>query len=74
MPFIEYGTYKGHATITIKANATDKYGFTFGRPKAKLVKAAVREVIAFADGDETTVDPMAVDRQYEDDCQRVTGA
>jgi hypothetical protein len=31
------GEFKGNVTITLKQNEEDRYGFTFGLTKAKLV-------------------------------------
>lgn len=33
----EIGEFKGHKTITLKNEVTDKFGFCFGLSKAKLI-------------------------------------
>lgn len=44
---IERGTYKGKPTISLKNNETDKYAFTFGEAKARLILAHLDEIKAF---------------------------
>lgn len=67
------GNYKGNPTITLKDHADDKYGFTFGKAKARLILANLDAIREFA-GESAQVDPMGVDRMYEDQCQQITGA
>ncbi len=44
---IELGEYKGNATITLKRSADDRFGFTFGVNKAKLILDHLEEIKKF---------------------------
>lgn len=44
---IELGEYKGNATITLKRSAEDRFGFTFGLNKAKLILDHIEEIRKF---------------------------
>jgi hypothetical protein len=44
---IEFGEFKGNATITLKRTPEDRYGFTFGVNKAKLILDHLEEIRKF---------------------------
>jgi hypothetical protein len=44
---IELGEFKGNATITLKRGADDRFGFTFGVNKAKLILEHLEEIKRF---------------------------
>jgi len=44
---IEEKEYKGNPVLALKRNEDDRYPFTFGLPKARLILAAVEEIRAF---------------------------
>ncbi len=46
---IELGEYKGNATITLKRNADDRFGFTFGVNKARLILDHIEEIRKFCE-------------------------
>jgi hypothetical protein len=46
---VEFGDFKGNKMITLKRNAEDKYPFSFGRSKAKLIVEHFDEIKKFAD-------------------------
>ena len=43
------GEYKGHKTISLKAKEDDRFPFTFGIGKAKLILAHLKEIQEFVD-------------------------
>ncbi|MCK5242841.1 hypothetical protein KAR34_10345 [bacterium] len=43
------GEYKGNAVITLKRNEEDKYAFTFGLSKAKLIMEHIDVIKAFCE-------------------------
>lgn len=45
--FTEKGTYKGKPTLSIKKTSEDKYPFTFGEAKAKLILTHIKDIEAF---------------------------
>jgi hypothetical protein len=45
----EIGEFKGNKTITLKRDANDKYPFTFGKAKAKLILENLEAVKTFAE-------------------------
>jgi len=50
---VEYGEYKGNKLITLKKDENDKYPFSFGKAKAKLVVQYFEEVKKFAETEDT---------------------
>ena len=44
---VEFGEFKGNATITLKRNTEDRFGFTFGLNKAKLILEHFEEIKRF---------------------------
>lgn len=45
---VEYGEFEGRKTISLKRSAEDKYPFTFGKAKAKLIVATFEKIAEFA--------------------------
>ena len=41
------GEFKGNAVITLKRSEDDKYGFTFGLSKAKLIIEHIEDIKKF---------------------------
>ena len=55
----ELGTYNGKPTITLKKSSTDKYGFTFGLAKAKLILDNLEAVRKFVtDNEQSNGEPF----------------
>ena len=50
---VEYGEYKGNKMITLKKDDNDKYPFSFGKGKAKLIVENFEEVKKFAETEDT---------------------
>ncbi|HIH10106.1 MAG TPA: hypothetical protein HA254_05570 [Candidatus Diapherotrites archaeon] len=46
---VEYGEFKGNKVMTLKRDADDRYPFTFGKAKAKLIVENFEEIKKFAD-------------------------
>jgi len=46
---ITKGSYKGKPTISLKRNEEEKYPFTFGVAKAKLILAHIDEIKIFVE-------------------------
>lgn len=46
---IERGEYKGNPIIIIKRNEDDKYPFSFGLAKAKLILENIEEIKKFVE-------------------------
>lgn len=46
---VEFGEYKGNKLIILKRNAEDKYPFSFGKAKAKLVIKHFEDIKKFAE-------------------------
>ena len=46
---IEYGEYKGNKLIIIKRTEEDKYPFSFGKAKARLIVENFEEIKKFAE-------------------------
>lgn len=46
---IEYGEFKGNKLIVLKRTADDKYPFSFGKAKAKLIIENFDEIKKFAE-------------------------
>jgi len=49
MVVVKYGEYKGNKTISLYRDDEDRFPFTFGVAKAKLIKEAIDKVLDFAD-------------------------
>ena len=49
IPIIETGEYKGNKTITFKKNAEDRFPFSFGLTKAKIILANIKAIQKFVD-------------------------
>lgn len=49
MALVEVGEYKGSKVLIIKANENDKYPFTFGLKKARLILEHVQEIRQFVE-------------------------
>jgi len=49
MVVVKYGEYKGHKTISLYRDEYDRFPFTFGVAKARLIKDAIDKVLDFAD-------------------------
>ena len=45
----EMGEFKGNKIITLKRNADDKYPFSFGKAKAKLILENLEAIKQFAE-------------------------
>lgn len=45
----EFGEFKGNKTITLKRTADDKYPFSFGKAKAKLIIENLEAIKQFAE-------------------------
>ena len=45
---VEHGEFKGKPTITLKRDAADQWGFTFGVTKARLICEAFKQIQEFA--------------------------
>jgi len=46
---VEYGEYKKNKMITLKRNAEDKFPFSFGKNKAKMIVENFEAIKAFAE-------------------------
>lgn len=49
MGFVEESEYKGNALIVLKSTEEDKYPFSFGLKKAKLVLEHIEDVKKFVE-------------------------
>ena len=47
------GEFKGNPVITLKRGEDDRYGFTFGKNKAKLILEHIEDIRRFVETDET---------------------
>jgi hypothetical protein len=45
--FVEKGSYKGKPTLSIKKGADDRFPFSFGEMKARLLLAHIDDIKAF---------------------------
>jgi len=52
MVVVKYGEYNGHKTISLLRDEWDRFPFTFGIAKAKLIKEAIDQVLDFASQDD----------------------
>lgn len=46
---VEYGEYKGNKLIILKRSEEDKYPFSFGKTKAKLIMENFEAIKKFAE-------------------------
>ncbi|MEM0438092.1 MAG: hypothetical protein QXU54_02210 [Candidatus Micrarchaeia archaeon] len=51
MSIVEYGEYKGNKLIILKRNENDKYPFSFGKGKARLIVENFEKIKKFAESD-----------------------
>lgn len=51
MPVVEHDEYKGNKMIVLKETAESKFGFRFGKRKARLIMECLDEVKKFAEED-----------------------
>jgi len=49
MSIVEYGEYKGNKLIILKRDENDKYAFSFGKNKAKLIVENFEAIKKFAE-------------------------
>lgn len=49
MSMVEYGEYRGNKLIILKRNENDKYPFSFGKSKAKLIVENFDAIKGFAE-------------------------
>ncbi len=46
---IEFGEFKGNKVMTIRRDENDRYPFTFGKSKARLIVENFEEIKKFAE-------------------------
>ncbi|MBI4210342.1 MAG: hypothetical protein HY544_02440 [Candidatus Diapherotrites archaeon] len=46
---VEYGEFKGNKVMTLKRDENDRYPFTFGKGKAKLIVENFEDIKKFAE-------------------------
>jgi len=46
---VEYSEFKGNKIISLKRDENDKFSFSFGKTKAKLIVQHLDEIKAFAE-------------------------
>jgi len=46
---VEYSEFKGNKIITLKRSEDDKYPFSFGKGKAKMIMENLDDIKAFAE-------------------------
>jgi hypothetical protein len=49
MVVVKYGEYKGNKTISLYRDEYDRFPFTFGVAKARMIKDTIDKVLDFAD-------------------------
>lgn len=49
MSVVEYGEYKGNKTIILKRDENDRYPFSFGKAKARLIVENLEAIKKFAE-------------------------
>jgi len=49
MSIVEYGEYKGNRLIILKRDENDKFPFSFGKTKAKLIVENFEAIKKFAE-------------------------
>lgn len=54
MSIVEYGEYKGNKLIILKRSEDDKYPFSFGKGKARLIVENFEAIKKFAEEEEET--------------------
>ncbi|MEW5996029.1 MAG: hypothetical protein AB1657_00330 [Candidatus Micrarchaeota archaeon] len=52
MSIVEYGEYKGNRLIILKRTEDDKYPFSFGKGKARLIVENFEAIKRFAEEEE----------------------
>jgi len=52
MSIVEYGEYKGNKLIILKRTEDDKYPFSFGKGKARLIVENFEAIKKFAEEEE----------------------
>jgi len=52
MSIVEYGEYKGNRLIILKRTEDDKYPFSFGKGKARLIVENFEAIKKFAEEEE----------------------
>ncbi|HIH21777.1 MAG: hypothetical protein J4478_04835 [Candidatus Diapherotrites archaeon] len=48
---VEFGEFKGNKVLTIKRDENDRYPFTFGKAKARMIVENFDEIKKFAEED-----------------------
>jgi len=48
---VEHGEFKGNKVITLKRDENERYPFTFGKAKAKLIVENFADIKKFAEED-----------------------
>lgn len=48
---VEFGEFKGNKVMTIRRDENDRYPFTFGKTKAKLIVENFDEIKKFAESE-----------------------
>jgi hypothetical protein len=56
MAIVERSEYKGNPTLVIRRNEEDKYPFSFGISKAKLILENLEEIKKFVQDNSTSQD------------------
>jgi hypothetical protein len=49
MSIVDYGEYKGNRLIVLKRDENDKFAFSFGKTKAKLIVENFEAIKKFAE-------------------------
>ncbi len=49
---VDYSEFKGHKLIILKRTNDDKYPFSFGKSKAKLIVENLEAIKAFAESED----------------------
>ena len=62
---IKRGEYQGKAVISLMKMDNDKFPFTFGAAKAKLILANLEEIKKFVEDSEAGIAPVSTDKGAE---------
>lgn len=54
MAIVEYKEFKGNKIISLRRDENDKFGFSFGKGKAKLIVENFEEIKKFVEEDSKT--------------------
>ncbi len=54
MSIVEYKEFKGNKIISLRRDENDKFGFSFGKSKAKLIVENFEAIKKFVEGDSET--------------------